>query len=78
MFREVVVRVKVPPHYIGRVEEVRLVYAIDLFLRRIFSVERAAELAGIQLHDFLIELRKRRVKAYPYNDEGLGEELRIE
>ena len=73
------VRVKVPPHYVGRVEEeVRLAYAIDFFLRGIVSVERAAELAGIQLHDFLIELRKSRVKAYPYNDEGLGEELRIE
>ena len=32
MSREVVVRVKVPSHYIGDVEG-RLAYAVDLFLR---------------------------------------------
>ena len=56
MSREVVIRVKVPSHYVGDVErEVRLVYAIDLFLRGVVSVERAAELAGMSLYDFLAE-----------------------
>jgi len=77
--REVVVRVKIPSHYAGDVEkDVRLAYAIDLFLRGIVSVERAAELAGINLYDFLVELRRRGIQAYPYSDEELREELGIE
>jgi len=77
--REVVVRVKIPSHYVGDVEkDVRLAYAIDLFLRGIVSVERAAELAGMSLYDFLVELRRRRIQAYPYSDEELREELGIE
>ena len=79
MSREVVVRVRVPSHYVGDVErEVRLAYAVDLFLRGVVSVERAAELAGMNLYDFLVELRRRRVQAYPYSNEGLREELGIE
>lgn len=79
MLREVVVKVKVPSHYVGDVEkEVKLAYAVDLFLRGIVSVERAAELAGMSLCDFLVELRKRRIQAYPYSDEELREELGIE
>lgn len=72
-------RVRVPSHYAGDVEgEVRLAYAIDLFVRGIVSVERAAELAGVGLHDFLLELRKRGIGAYPYSDEELREELGLE
>ena len=80
MSREVVVRVKVPSHYVGDVErEVRLAYAVDLFLRDIVSVERAAELAGTSLYDFLVELRRRGIQAYPYSgDDELREELGIE
>ncbi|MEB3786919.1 MAG: UPF0175 family protein [Desulfurococcales archaeon] len=79
MSREVVVRVKVPSHYVGDVErEVRLAYAVDLFLRGVVSVERAAELAGISLHEFLVELRRRGVQAYPYSGEELRRELGIE
>ena len=79
MSREIVVRVRVPSHYAGDVErEVRLAYAVDLFLRGVVSVERAAELAGMSLYDFLVELRRRRIQAYPYTDEELREELRVE
>ena len=79
MSREVVVRVRVPSHYVGDVErEVRLAYAVDLFLRGVVSVERAAELAGMNLYDFLVELRRRGIQAYPYSDEELREELGIE
>ena len=79
MSREVVVKVKVPSHYAGDVgKEVKLAYAVDLFLRGIVSVERAAELAGMSLYDFLVELRRRRIQAYPYSDEELREELGIE
>ena len=77
--REVVVKVKVPSHYAGDVErEVRLAYAVDLFLRGIVSIERAAELAGVSLHDFLVELRRRGIQAYPYSDEELQEELGVD
>lgn len=77
--REVVVRVRAPSHYAGRVEEeVQLAYAIDLFLRGVVSVSRAAELAGMSLHEFLAELRKRGIAAYPYSDEELREELGLD
>jgi len=77
--REVMVRVRVPSHYAGDVErEVRLAYAIDLFVRGVVSVERAAELAELSLYDFISELRRRGVTAYPYSDEELREELGIE
>ncbi|MCE4608955.1 MAG: UPF0175 family protein [Desulfurococcales archaeon] len=79
MSREVVVRVRVPSHYVGDVErEVRLAYAVDLFIRGVVSVERAAELAGMSLYDFLVELRRRGIQAYLYSDEELREELEIE
>ena len=79
MSREVVVRVRVPSHYVGDVErEVRLAYAVDLFLRGVVSVERAAELAGMNLYDFLVELSRRGIQAYPYSDEEIREELGIE
>ncbi len=79
MSREVVVKVRVPSHYAGDVErEVKLAYAIDLFVRGVVSVERAAELAGLSLYDFIQELRRRGITAYPYSDEELREELGIE
>ncbi len=69
-------RVQVPSHYAGDFKrEVRLAYAIDLFIRGIVSVECAAELARMSLHDFLSELNKRRIRAYSYSDEELQEEL---
>jgi len=74
-----VVKVKVPSHYVGDVEkDVRVAYAIDLFLRGVVSVECAAELAGMGLYDFLVEFRRRKIQAYPYTDEELREELEIE
>jgi predicted HTH domain antitoxin len=74
--REVLVRVRVPSHYAGNVErEVRIAYAIDLYVRGIVSVEHATELAGVSLHDFLAELRRREIAAYPYSDGELREEL---
>ncbi len=78
MPREVAVKVKVPSHMQAMWRELKLAYAVDLFLRGIVSVERAAELAEMQLYDFILELRKRGLHAYPYSDEELLEELRIE
>ncbi len=79
MAQEVLVKVRIPSHYAGDVEkEVRLAYAIDLFIRGIVSIERAAELAGLSLYEFLIELRKRGISAYPYSDKELREELKLD
>lgn len=79
MSREVMVKVRVPTHYAGDVEkEVKLAYAIDLFVRGVVSVERAAELAELSFYDFIRELRRRGVTAYSYSDEELREELGIE
>jgi len=41
------------------------------------GVERAAELAEMSLYDFIVELRRRGVQAYPYTDEEFREELGI-
>ena len=72
------VRIRIPSHYAGDIEKgVRLAYAIDLFVRGIVSVERAAELAEMHLYDFLLELRKRGIVAYPYSNEELREELKL-
>ena len=77
--QEVLVKVRVPSHYAGDVEkEVRLAYTIDLFVRGIVSVERAAELAEVSFYEFLLELRKRGIYAYPYSDEELREELELD
>jgi len=76
MAREIIVKVKTPAHYVGDVEhEVKLAYAIDLFLRGIVSVERAAELAEMHLYDFILELKRRGLYAYPYSDEEVRGEL---
>ena len=79
MSREVLVKVRVTSHYAGDVEkEVKLANAIDLFVRGVVSIERAAELAELNLYDFIRELRRRGIAAYPYGDEELREELGIE
>jgi len=69
----------VTSHYAGDVEkEVKLANAIDLFVRGVVSIERAAELAELNLYDFIRELRRRGIVTYPYGDEELREELGIE
>ena len=76
MGREVIVKVRAPSHHVGDVErEVRLAYAIDLFVRGVVSVERAAELADMPLYDFIVELKQRRIPAYSYDEEELRGEL---
>jgi len=78
MSREVDVRIKAPAHHVGDIErEVSLAYAIDLFLRGIVSIERAAELADIHLYDFILELKRRGLYAYPYSNEELRKELKL-
>ncbi len=72
------VRVKVPAYHVGDVEaEVKLAYAIDLFLRGVVSLGRAAELAGMHIYDFIMELRRRGLFAFSYSEEEIREELGI-
>ncbi|MHA1595055.1 MAG: UPF0175 family protein [Candidatus Baldrarchaeia archaeon] len=75
---EKVVKVKVPVYHVGDVEaEVRLAYAIDLFLRGVVSLGRAAELANMHIYDFIMELRRRGLFAFSYSEEEVREELGI-
>jgi len=58
--REVVVKVRVPSHYADDVErEVKLAYAIDLFVRGIVSVEHAA---GFRISDKVVREVLERLK----------------
>ncbi|GEM_PF-1287632 len=78
MTQEILVKVNVPVHHVGDIEkEVKLAYAIDLFLRGIVSIERAAELADMNLYDFILELRHRGLYSFQYGDEEIRDELRL-
>jgi len=71
------VKVRVPANYVGDLEkDVGLALAIELFLRGVISVGRAAEIAGLSIQDFLYELKKRGIKPFSYDDEDTKEELR--
>jgi len=70
-----VVQVKVPESLSER--DVKVAAAVDAFLRGSVSVEKAAEIAEVPIQDFLLELRKRGVPAYPYTDEEALEELKL-
>lgn len=68
-----VVRVKVPESLSDR--DVKLAAAIEAFSRGSVSVGKAAEIAEIPIQEFLVELRRRDIPAYPYTDDEALEEL---
>jgi len=70
-----VVQVKVPESLSER--DVKVAAAIEAFLRGSVSVGKAAEIAEVPIQDFLFELRRRGVPAYPYTDEEALEELKL-
>jgi len=70
-----VVQVKVPESLSER--DVKVAAAVEAFLRGSVSVGKAAEIAEVPIHEFLLELRKRGVPAYPYTDEEALEELKL-
>jgi len=70
-----VVQVKVPESVSER--DVKVAAAIEAFSRGSVSVGKAAEIAEIPIQEFLLELRKRGVPAYPYTDEEALKELRL-
>jgi len=58
-----VVQVKVPESLSER--DVKVAAAVEAFSRGSISVGKAAEIAEIPIQEFLLELRKRGLPAYP-------------
>jgi len=71
-----VVHVKVPESLSER--DVKLAAAIEAFSKGSVSVGKAAEIAEMPIQEFLVELRRRGVPAYPYTDDEVLEELNFE
>jgi len=53
----------------------KLLYSIELFKEGVISVEKATEIAEIPYQDFLMELKKRGISAFQYDDEEAADEL---
>ena len=70
-----VVEVRVPESISER--DVKIAAAIEMFTRSMVSVGKAAEIAEISLQEFLVELKRRGIPAYPYTDEEALEELKM-
>jgi len=70
-----VVQVKVPESLSER--DVKVAAAVEAFSRGSISVGKAAEIAEIPIQEFLLELRKRGLTAYPYTDKEALKELKL-
>ena len=70
-----VVHVKVPESMSER--DVRVAAAVEALSKGAVSVGKAAEIAEMPIQEFLVELKKRGVQAYPYTDEEALEELKL-
>jgi len=70
-----VVQVKVPDFLSEK--DVRIAAAIEAFSKGSISVGKAAEIAEIPIQEFLVELKKRGVKAYQYTDKEALKELML-
>jgi predicted HTH domain antitoxin len=51
---------------------------IEAFSKGSISVGKAAEIAEISVQEFLVELKKRGILAYPYTDKEAFKELMLE
>lgn len=71
-----VVQVKVPESVSER--DVKVAAAVEAFSRGSVSIGKAAEIAEIPIQEFLLELRKRGIPAYPYTNEEALRELKFE
>jgi predicted HTH domain antitoxin len=67
------VEIKVPESILEY--DVRLATAVDTFNRGLVSLNMAAEIAGVPLQQFIVELRKRGITAFPYTDEEAQRKL---
>ena len=70
-----IVQIKVPEFLSER--DVRIAVAIEALSKDLISVGKAAEIAEIPIQEFLVELKKRDKKAYPYTDKEALEELML-
>jgi predicted HTH domain antitoxin len=70
-----VVEVRVPESISER--DVKVAAAIEAFTRSAVSVGKAAEIAEIPLQEFLVELKRRGIHAYPYTEEEALKELQM-
>lgn len=70
-----VVQVKVPDSLSER--DVRVATAVEAFSKGSISVGKAAEIAEISIQEFLVELKKRGISAYPYTDKEVLKELKL-
>ncbi len=75
VFLTKVVQVKVPDFLSEK--DVRIAAAIEAFSKGSISVGKAAEIAEIPIQEFLVELKKRGVKAYQYTDKEALKELML-
>jgi predicted HTH domain antitoxin len=69
-----VLEVRVPEPLSER--DVKVAIAIEAFTRNLVSTGKAAEIAETPIQEFLVELRKRGIPAYPYTDDEAHEELK--
>ena len=70
-----VVHIKVPEFLSQR--DVRIAAAVEAFSKGSISIGKAAEIAEIPIQEFLVELKKRHIKAYPYTDKEARKELML-
>lgn len=70
-----VVEVRVPESVSER--DVKVAAAVEAFKRSIVSIGKATEIAEIPIQEFLVELKRRGIPAYPYTDEDALKELKI-
>ncbi len=70
-----VVQVRVPDFLSDR--DVKVAAAIEALVKGSISVGKAAEIAEISPQEFLVELKKRGIKAYPYTDKEALKELEL-
>ena len=75
LFLTKVVHIKVPDFLSER--DVKVAAAIEAFSKGSISVGKAAEIAEISIQEFLVELKKRDISAYPYTDKEALKELMI-
>ena len=69
------VQVRVPEFLSER--DVRIAAAIEAFSKGSISVGKAAEIAEISIQEFLVELKKRGIIAYPYTKKEALKELML-
>jgi len=69
------IEIRVPESISER--DVKLATAVEVFQKKIISLNRAAEIAEMPLQEFLIELKNRNIPAYIYTDEEARQELEV-